>query len=310
LADLDGAGPAAAGALPPGRVVAVWGPTGAPGRTAIATTLAGELAAAGGHTLLVDADVYGGSIAQALGLLDESPGVAGAARLANNGILDVPALAAHARTLSAQLRILTGITRPERWTELRPAAVEAVLALARTMAEHAVVDVGFCLEEDEELSFDTTAPRRNGATLAALAAADVVIAVGSADPVSLQRLVRGLSHLADAVPGVAPVVVVNRVRRTLLAGDPEREISSALQRYAGVVPSAFVPYDLKSFDAALMSGRLLCEAAPDSPARLAVAAFAAQLLGAGRTSGPHHSTRSSRASRLARPARRRTAAER
>jgi len=35
-----------------------------------------------------------------------------------------------------------------------------------------VVDCGFSLEQDEELSFDTAAPRRNGATLATLLAAD------------------------------------------------------------------------------------------------------------------------------------------
>ena len=35
-----------------------------------------------------------------------------------------------------------------------------------------MVDCGFCLEADEEISFDTVAPRRNGATLAMLADAD------------------------------------------------------------------------------------------------------------------------------------------
>ncbi|HZG94878.1 MAG TPA: P-loop NTPase [Mycobacteriales bacterium] len=263
----------------PGRVIAVWGPTGAPGRTTVATALASELAAAGDETLLVDADVYGAAVAQVLGLLDEAPGIASAARLANLGSLDVPALAGLARGVAPRLRVLTGIARAERWTELRPAAIEAVLALARKLTAFTVVDCAFCLEEDEELSFDTSTPRRNGATLAVLADADVILAVGSADPVSLQRLVRGLSRLADAVPGADPVVVVNRVRPSLLAGDPHREISAALERYAGVVPTGFVPYDLKAFDAALMAGRTLAEAAPSSPAGTAIRAVAAQLAG-------------------------------
>ena len=75
-----------------GRVVAVWGPTGAPGRTTVAVGVADEAARLGVSTLLVDADVYGGVIAQMLGLLDESPGLAGAARLAGTGTLDGPAL--------------------------------------------------------------------------------------------------------------------------------------------------------------------------------------------------------------------------
>lgn len=268
----------------PGRVIAVWGPTGAPGRTTIAATIAAELAAAGESTMLIDADVYGGAVAQALGLLDEAPGLAAAARAANNGSLDVPALALLARQVGPHLRVLTGIARAERWTELRPAAIENVLALSRRLVMHTVVDCGFCLEQDEELSFDTMAPRRNGATIAVLTDADLVIAVGAADPVSLQRLVRGLSQFADMVPGVVPAVVVNKVRKTLLAGDPEREIAAALERYAGVVPAAFVPFDLKGVDAALMAGRSLTEAAGDSPARQAISRYTLQLLGKPATS--------------------------
>jgi MinD-like ATPase involved in chromosome partitioning or flagellar assembly len=262
-----------------GRVIAVWGPTGAPGRTTVAATLAFELAATGEPTMLIDADVYGGAVAQSLGLLDEAPGLAAAARAANNGTLDVPALSGLARALTPELRVLTGISRAERWTELRPSAIEAVLALSRRLVAHTVVDCGFCLEEDEELSFDTAAPRRNGATLAVLSDADVVIAVGAADPVSLQRLVRGLSQLAETVPGAIPVVVVNRVRRSLLAGDPQQEIGAALERYAGVVPTAYVPYDLKAVDGALMAGRSLTEVAAESPARKALEALALGLVG-------------------------------
>ncbi len=74
---------------PEGQVITVWGPVGGPGRTTIAVTLAAELAASGHDTLLVDADTYGASIAQTLGLLDESAGLAAAARAANQGVLDV-----------------------------------------------------------------------------------------------------------------------------------------------------------------------------------------------------------------------------
>jgi MinD-like ATPase involved in chromosome partitioning or flagellar assembly len=262
-----------------GRLIAVWGPTGAPGRTTVAVTLAAEMAALGHSTLLADADVYGGAIAQSLGLLDESPGLAAAARLANNGLLDVPALAELARRVAPHLRVLTGITRAERWTELRPSALEVVLAMARQLAAVTVVDCGFCLEQDEELAFDQSVARRNGATLATIAAADTVLAVGSGDPVGLQRLVRGLSELAEAVPGVRPAVVINRVRGSVVPGDPEQEITAALQRYAGIDPVGFVPWDGKAADAAVLAGKSLTEVTPDSPARLAIAALAARYVG-------------------------------
>ena len=264
-----------------GRLVAVWGPTGAPGRTTVAVTLASELAGLARATLLVDADVYGGVVAQVLGLLDEAPGTAAACRLANGGALDLPALAGLARTVTPQLRVLSGIARADRWPELRPAALEVVLELCRSLADFSVVDCGFSLEQDEELAYDTAAPRRNGATLTVLEAADTVLVVGAADPVGLQRLVRGLAELRDVLPEVQPRVVVNRLRASAIPGNAEAEVRAALTRYAGVTDVVVVPADVDGVDRALVAGRTLGEAAPGSPARTAVTALAASLAGVG-----------------------------
>jgi MinD-like ATPase involved in chromosome partitioning or flagellar assembly len=262
-----------------GRLVAVWGPTGAPGRTTVAVNLASECAGLGVSTLLADADSYGGVIGQVLGIVDESPGLAGAARLANNGVLDLPGLAELARAIGPRLRVLTGIARAGRWPELRPHALETVWTLARSLAAVTVVDCGFGIEQDEELSYDTVAPRRNGATLTTLAAADTVVAVATADPVGLQRFVRAVADLRDAVPGVAPLVVVNRVRRAVAGAHPEAEIRVALQRYAGVDDAVFVPLDVAGSDIALIAGRALAEAAPSSPIRPPLRALAARIAG-------------------------------
>lgn len=266
-----------------GRVIAVWGPAGAPGRSSLAVGIAAELADLGIDTLLVDADTYGGVCAQLLGLLDEAPGLAAACRLANAGTLDAGAFAELTVQVSAGLRVLTGISRPQRWPEVRPSGLDAVLALARASAAVTVVDCAFCLETDEELSYDTMAPRRNGATLAALCAADTVLAVASADPVGLQRFVRALGDLADAVPGCTPVTVVNRLRRTAVdGGDPQAEIAVALERYAGLRELHFVPLDVDGFDRAVAQGRTLPEVAPDSPARRALQGIVADIVGARR----------------------------
>ena len=264
-----------------GTLIAVWGPTGAPGRTTIAVTLATDAARLGCSTLLADADCYGGVVAQVLGLLDESPGLAAAVRHANAGTLDDRTLATLARVVTPQLRVLTGIARAERWPELRPAGLTAVYAAARRLCKLTVVDCGFGLEQDEELSYDTTAPRRNGSTLATLADADHVVAVGSADPVGLQRLIRGLAELAQALPDCRPQVVMNRVRKGPINGEPEQEIREALLRYAGIEGIVFVPYDLASLDKALAGGHSLGEVAPDSPARRALLPLAEKYTGAG-----------------------------
>ena len=260
-----------------GRILAVWGPTGAPGRTSIAVGIAAELAHLGLPTLLIDADVYGGTVAPVLGLLDEAPGLAAAARQANAGTLDLLALARLAAQVTPGLRVLTGIARADRWHELRPAAVESVLALSRRLADWTVVDCGFCLEQDEELSFDTAAPRRNGATLEVLARADTVLAVATADSIGLQRLIRGLTELREAIPDTVPKVVLNRVRRGAVGADAQRQLTQALVRYAGVTPWGFVPEDRTAFDTALAAGRTLPEVAAGSLAAAAIAGLAGQL---------------------------------
>ncbi|WP_448640962.1 AAA family ATPase [Geodermatophilus sp. URMC 63] len=262
---------------PGGRVVAVWGPTGAPGRTTVAVGLADEAARLGVPTLLVDADVYGGVVAQVLGLLDESPGLAGAARQAAAGTLDGSALGRLAWSVRPHLGVLTGLARADRWPELRPRAVAAVLDEARRSADLTVVDCAFNLEEDEELSFDTAAPRRNGATVTVLESADVVLCVSGADPVALQRTIRALGQLRDLLPEVEPAVVVNQVRRGPVPGDPRREIGEALGRFAGREVRAFLPADRRATDAALASGRTLAEVAPASPLRTGLRSLAAAL---------------------------------
>ncbi|MCW2676242.1 MAG: ATPase involved in chromosome partitioning [Modestobacter sp.] len=262
-----------------GRVVAVWGPTGAPGRTTVAVGLADEAARLGVPSLLVDADVYGGVVAQVLGLLDESPGVAAAARQAGAGSLDVASLARLAWTVQPGLRVLTGLARADRWPELRPQALVSVLAEARRLAELTVLDCGFCLEEDEELSFDTAAPRRNGATLTLLEEADEVLCISGADPVALQRTVRALGELRQVLPGVEPVVIVNQVRRGPVPGDPRREIAMAFERFSGTGVRWFLPADRRATDAALAAGRTLAEVAPGSALRTALRALARELAG-------------------------------
>ena len=265
-----------------GRVIAVWGPSGSPGRTMLATNLADALARRGLGTMLIDADVYGGVIASTLGLLDESPGLAAACRQAQSRRLDAAGLAALAWQVSPTLRVLTGLSRADRWPELRSSALEDVLMVCRELTEVTVLDVGFCLESDEELSFDSTAPRRNGATLAALACADVVLIVGSADPIGIQRLARGMTELREIELRAELTVVLNRVRAGAAGRDPAAELTAALQRFVGLQASALLPFDLDAADRAVSLGKTLAEVAPASPLTRAVANLADRFAGPAR----------------------------
>lgn len=268
-----------AGRLPadggvPGTLVAVWGPIGSPGRTTLSINLAAEQAAAGRRVMLIDADSYGASVAAALGLLDEAASFAQACRAADQGALTVAQLAKTATQVvfdGGTFSLLTGLTRADRWPELRAAAVERVLGLARELAGLVIVDCGFGLENDEELSYDTVAPRRNAATLTVLAQADIVYAVGNSDPIGIPRLIRGLGELQQAVPAAAVRVVVNKVRRKAVGGAPEKSLAQAWERFGpaqGI--SHFLPWDPDLTDKALLEGRLLLEIASDAPLRRAI----------------------------------------
>jgi Flp pilus assembly CpaE family ATPase len=264
---------------PGGAVIAVWGPSGAPGRTTVAVNVAAELAGLARETMLIDGDPYGGVIATVLGVTDESPGLAAACRHAQSRRLDPEGLSGLAWQVQPRLRLLSGLARADRWPELRPSGVEGVLDAARRIAAFTVVDVGFCLEADEEISFDTMAPRRNGATLEVLDRADLVLAVGAADPVGIQRLSRGMAELTELRLNAPVWVVLNRVRRAAVPGRVSFELDAALERYVGQPAACRLPLDQDAVDRAIVCGQMLAECAPGSPLRLAFAELATALSG-------------------------------
>ena len=259
------------------RVVTVWGPGGAPGRTTIAAAVAAELARRGDRTVLVDADPYGGAIAQQLGILDEVSGLLAAARLAATGSIPerLPGLvrAIGGRVLDGRLEVVTGLPRADRWSELRPGAVEALLDAARQRG-HVVVDTGFSLESDPAAEM-AGRPSRNGPTLAAIEAADELLVVGTPDPVGLSRLARGLVELRETGAPQSVHVVVNRHRASL--GWSERDVVAMIEGFARVTGVSFLPDDTAAVDRALVAGETLVESGDSGLAR-AVSDLAERLI--------------------------------
>ena len=112
---------------------------------------------------------------------------------------------------------------------------------------------------------DLDAPRRNGATLAALRSADLVVAVAAADPVGVARFLRGYADLR-AVVGATPVLTVaNRLRPGALGIDARGQVRRTLDRFGGISDVRFLPADARSADAALLAARPIALAAPRSP---------------------------------------------
>ncbi len=88
--------------------------------------------------------------------------------------------------------------------------------------------------------------------------ADEVVVVGSADPVGLSRLARGLVELRELTGGAPVRVVVNRMRPTL--GWSEKDIAGMVAGFARLAGLHFLPDDRAAVDRALVAGRTLVEA--------------------------------------------------
>jgi MinD-like ATPase involved in chromosome partitioning or flagellar assembly len=246
-----------------GRLIAVHGPAGAPGRTTLAIGLAAEHAQRGSASVLIDADPHGGAVAQHLGVLDEVSGLLAAARLVNSGSLDPDSFARCRRVVADRFEVVTGLPRPDRWVEARPGVLDAVLERAAEVGD-VVVDTGFSLEDDADLGRPLS---RNQLTLDAVASADHVVVVGSAEPTGLARLARTIVSMRDVTS--APVtVVVNRMRDSL--GWSRRDIVGMVEGYIRAVGVHFLPEDRPATDKALVAGKSVVELG-DSPLRRALA---------------------------------------
>ena len=116
--------PSAAAAVTAGRVLVVWGPAGAPGRTTLACGVAAALAARGLRTTLVDADPYGGCGRAAPRRARRGLGPAGVARSSADGGL-ARGFASAQRALDDDLTVVTGLPRPDRWLEVRSGVARA-----------------------------------------------------------------------------------------------------------------------------------------------------------------------------------------
>ncbi len=260
-----------------GRVIAVWGAAGAPGRTTTAIELACELARDGRRVALIDADAHAPSVAMATGLADEGPGFAAACRQAERGTLTAAELTRIAAPLGP-VEVLTGINRPGRWPELAHDRVQAALERCRDWADDIVVDVASSLERDEEIVSDLGGPRRNAATLAALASADLIVAVVSADPIGVARFVRAHVDLRSVV-GATPVkIVVNKSRTGPVGLDARAQVRRTLERYTDAREVWFLPWDPKAADAAMLAAQPVAHVAARSALAGAVRRFVGEAI--------------------------------
>ena len=261
----------AAGKPQIGKIIAVWGTHGAPGRSTLALALAAYLNEQG-STILVDCDINAPAQVQLLGLPEDSSGLASAARLATHGELDSTRLVQTLLSAKADLQVLTGLGRSGRWRELPVASMNKVWEVCRHTAEYTVVDLSGGLEEERVEDF-AMEPDHDAVAAALLEQADLTLIVGAADPVGIRRLIQLLNSNRQAVGGRSQVVV-NRVRSSTAGADPNTAIGSVLTRYTSASDIVYVPADYRLFDKALMQAQPVAVVESRSAAAKSIAKLA------------------------------------
>jgi MinD-like ATPase involved in chromosome partitioning or flagellar assembly len=226
--------------------------------------------------VLADVDTYSASIAPRLGMLDEAPGFAAACRLAGSDSLnrsELERIAQRYNSPKGAFWVLTGLGRPSRWPELSTERVTRTIDALRHWVDYVVLDTGFNLESDEELSSDLLAPRRNAATVTALRLSDHVVACGLADPIGMARFLRSWVDLAEIATGGTVSVVINQVRASALGLNPRGQILRTLKLLGNIETAVLVPHDQAALDTAVLTGHTLRDEAPKSPARVSIRRF-------------------------------------
>lgn len=252
-----------------GKIVTVWGTHGAPGRSTIAFNLAALAAQQGQQVCLIDADTYAPSLDALMALEDTGSGLAILCSDADRAQLDekkAGAIMERVPLKNGTFDFLSGITSSSRWPEVRARAFTEVLEWLKHRYDLVICDVAAPIEVDEELTFDGPAPRRNAATLTALACADRVIALGEADVIGLPRLIN-LAREAQARPELfAPETDVqywlNRSRREAAGFNPEAKMRDNWARYLSIPLTGVIPYERKVMDRLRRNGEALLEVAP------------------------------------------------
>ena len=206
-------------------------------------------------------------------MLDEAPGFAAACRLAGcrqPHRVELERIGQRYESPAGGFWVLTGIGRASRWPELSADRVRSTIAQCRDWVDFTVLDTGSSLENDEEISSDLFAPRRNAATITAVHEADHVVAVGAADPVGLSRFLRAHVDLVEASATTNAHGRHEQGAGIRYRHESAGQVTQTLSRFGGIESPVLVPHDQSALDGAVLSGRSLIDVAPRSPARVAI----------------------------------------
>lgn len=213
-----------------GLHIAIAGFGGASGRTTTVKELSLQLKQLNLRTVMIDADTYGPSLDQELGLDLGTNGLLELCRVLEKKSAKGQSFADLVTKLRSGLSVVPGLPRVSRWTDLRISALREFWQESKENFDAVVTDVGAILEVDQSLLHETSLPRRHAASLTALESADITIICARADCVGIARLVRGYLEFHGLFAKSSVYVLLWGITSEAQA----RDIKSAVSRHTGI----------------------------------------------------------------------------
>ena len=222
-------------------LISVWGINGSPGRTSIAINLSFSLANKNSPTLLIDLDAVAPSVAASLGIVNEVPGISSVIHDALKGRLNIQSFEKNVIEIDSGLHVLTGITNPKRWPELRTEGLIQVLKQASQIYPNIVCDLSAVLPETLDPNLNNLDIfRRFDHIPKVLELSSQVVFVLSANPLALIRSSESLEALSEIYKR-EPLIVLNKVNNFNLGSKYESTVEAILGRWSDLIQIQRIP---------------------------------------------------------------------
>lgn len=271
-AQIENAGPSRANSTPSltsavnrGRVVAFRGVAAGAGRTVLAANLAFEVAALGRSVCIVDLDHQFPTLHRYFGISSPKAAVLAAARFAQQQRLDASTLdQLKVRLVSKGVGVdlISGYGLPQNEPLVEWETIELLLEFLALRYQVVIVD--------------STSGWKNHSHRLLDKVADLSIWVTQPDAISMGRFIDAQQELnANQRPGES-VLLVNRVRASVLGARPDWQIQQLLKDRTPMQIGAMIPHD-DALDQAMLQGLPLRQTASRSKALAALTQLAKRL---------------------------------
>lgn len=223
---------------------------------------------------MIDADSYAPSIEFQFGIEQSHAGLAAMARAVIQERLTEESfnqLAVDFEYGKIALKIITGLSMPDRWQEVGFDGIHAIVEFAQQNFDCVVIDVAAPIEL--QIIHEKSLVQRNSMTVAALRVATHIVAVCGAEATDVHRFVWDYQQLKSLeLPGELQVLV-NQLRTATLGRSAAKQIQDTIQRLTGCQVQDFIDFDQAAADRAKQDGVPLVLAGRNSSARAVLGKF-------------------------------------